>query len=125
MNSNGVIDHNRFVNNPFRVTAAIADCTVAYGVGVYGGGTATPWESNIQDVLGKYTSRSVFIEDNYFEYGWDLKQGHNPAGDIRHSPAEALLTGYFYDNQYIEWSYGYLQVQNRIHLNGQNYFCPS
>lgn len=67
-NSNGVIDHCKFVNNKnVYVTAAYADCTVWYGVAVNGDGKL--WETNIGDVLGHYTSRTVFIEDNYFE-GW-------------------------------------------------------
>lgn len=67
-NSNGVIDHCKFVNNKnVYVTALYHDCTVFYGVGVSGDGQT--WETNIKDVLGHYTSRTVFIEDNYFE-GW-------------------------------------------------------
>ena len=66
--SNGVIDHCRFVNNKnVYVTALYNDCTVLYAVAVNGDGQI--WESNIGDVLGHYTSRTVFIEDNYFE-GW-------------------------------------------------------
>jgi len=79
--SNGVVDHSRFVNNPAYVHAYYSECTVWYAIAPSGDGVT--WETNIQDVLGYYTSRSVFIEDNYFE-GW------------RHTVASNLGAHYVY-----------------------------
>jgi len=65
--SNGVIDHNRLINDKnVYVTAAYNDCTVLYAVAVNGDGVT--WEP-LSEVLGKYTKRTVFIEDCHFE-GW-------------------------------------------------------
>lgn len=66
--SNGVVDHSVFINNKnVYVTNNFKDCTVWYGIAIFGDNNL--WESDISDVLGAYTSRTVFIEDNYFE-GW-------------------------------------------------------
>jgi len=82
-NSNGVIDHNQFVNDKnVRVHPYYNECTVHYGVATNGERTAT-WETDIQDVLGKATYRTVFVEDNYFE-GW------------RHVVASSMLGHYVF-----------------------------
>jgi len=84
MGANGVVDHSRLVNNPVYVHPTHSLCSVWYGVAMSGtadtsSGAEGPWETNIQDVLGKYTSRTVFIEDNYFE-GWRHVAGSNRGG---------------------------------------------
>jgi hypothetical protein len=64
----GVVDHCNFIN-----TAGIPEpyesLTVGYGVHVTRGGgwTGTPWETDITQVLGKYTDYTVYVEDCYFE----------------------------------------------------------
>jgi len=64
----GVIDHCRLVNSRVFVSSWVYDCDVGYGVGMaraMAGGT-TIWESNIDNVLGKYLNYSIYIEDCYF-----------------------------------------------------------
>lgn len=60
----GVIDHCRFVNSAGHVEDLFAQCTVWYGVNIGYGPDA--WDTNIQNVLGKYQDE-VYIEDCYFE----------------------------------------------------------
>jgi len=69
-NANGVVDHCRLVNNPVYVHPTYSLCTVWYGVSTSGVSTTGGllWEDTI-NVVGHYTPRTVFIEDNYFE-GW-------------------------------------------------------
>jgi hypothetical protein len=67
--SRGVIDHCFFVNTYGHVESNIDQCTVIYGVEVYKGTHEVSWEDDITNVLGKYTSYTVYIEDSYFS-GW-------------------------------------------------------
>lgn len=63
----GVIDHNRLVNtigDPGYTNYATR--TIDYGIMPYRTSTSDYWDSNIYNVLGKYTDYTVFIEDNYF-----------------------------------------------------------
>lgn len=62
----GLIDHCFFVNTYGRVESNIADCTVFYGIET-GRANGDLWDGNLQNVLGKYTDYTVFIEDCYFE----------------------------------------------------------
>ncbi|MFX1535501.1 MAG: hypothetical protein ACFFDI_14845 [Promethearchaeota archaeon] len=65
VDSHGVIDHCRFVNPVGTVGSTMNDCSVFYGVSL-ARGSGDLWDSNVQNVLGKYTSYTVFIEDCYF-----------------------------------------------------------
>ena len=97
--SNGVVDHSRFVNNPFYVTAAYSTCTVRYGVAP--NGDSVTWEQNIANVLGHYTPYSTYIEDCYFE-GW------------RHSVASTRGAHYvFRYNTVRKVSYGSVDAHGR------------
>ncbi len=62
----GVIDHSHFVNLHAYVASIWTDCTVGYGVQVHRTYTQDLWDP-IENVLGKYTSYTVFIEDCHFE----------------------------------------------------------
>jgi len=61
----GVIDHCKLINDYGYVEWDYAQCTVHYGIMIRAVGT-TRWEDNIENVLGKYLSYTVFIEDCYF-----------------------------------------------------------
>jgi hypothetical protein len=63
----GVVDHNVMVNYPFYVTETSWDAnTVFYGLNI---ANNRNWDNNTADYLGKYGSRTIFVEDNYFS-GW-------------------------------------------------------
>lgn len=65
----GVIDHCRFVNEVG--DPAGPDAAVGYGVFVGRGGgwgsSFEPWDDDVDNILGQYTSYTVFVEDCYFK----------------------------------------------------------
>jgi len=85
-NSRGVIDHSYFVNEHFHVEPTWYLCTVGYGIFPSSGSN---WDS-IDEVLGKYTDRSLFIEDCYFtKWRHCVSSGQGHAHYIfRHSTIE-------------------------------------
>jgi hypothetical protein len=67
----GVVDHCRFVNTGTIRVEPYESRTVDYGVHAERGTgwTGDPWDTNPDNVLGKYTDYSVYVEDCYFS-GW-------------------------------------------------------
>lgn len=90
--SSGVIDHNRFINE-IGIPAGYEQRTVGYGVHVSPGYHTTRWEP-IDQVVGQYTSYTVFIEDNYFQ-GW------------RHVVSSGWGAHYVFRYNTIQYDFGY------------------
>jgi len=67
----GVVDHCRFVNTGTIRVEPYDSRTVDYGVHAERGTgwTGNPWDTNVENILGKYTAYSVYVEDCYFS-GW-------------------------------------------------------
>jgi hypothetical protein len=65
--NNGVIDHNRLVNDigdpGYPTAAAYLNRTLGYGIALYG---EFEWNPNLEYYLGHDTDYTVFIENNYF-----------------------------------------------------------
>jgi len=62
--SRGVIDHNNFINE-YGIGYPYGSLTIGYGIQPINTGSSN-WDDNIDNVVGKYTNYTVFIEDNYF-----------------------------------------------------------
>ena len=60
----GVIDHNSFINN-YGIPDPYGSRTVGYAIFPSRSSPEYEWEP-IENILGKYTAYTVFIEDNYF-----------------------------------------------------------
>jgi len=75
--SNGVFDHNFFVNTNGIPTPYVT-ATVGYGIQV-DRAYADVWEDDVSKVLGKYTNYTVFIEHNYFEKWRHVTASNNGA----------------------------------------------
>ena len=88
----GVIDHNKLINE-IGVPAPYDQRTVDYGVAVTPGFGTTRWEP-IDQVVGKYTRYTVFIEDNYFQ-GW------------RHCVSSGYGAHYVFRHNIIQYDFGY------------------
>lgn len=67
INIHGVINHCIFINPVGTVNSAMDDCDVFYGVCLGRTSAGDYWDPDIQNVLGHYTSYTVFIENCYFE----------------------------------------------------------
>jgi len=65
--SHGVIDHCKFINKRANCTVNWADGDVGYGLQVGRGTGTTWWDDNIDNVHGKYTNYSTYVEDCIFE----------------------------------------------------------
>jgi len=61
---NGVIDHCRFVND-VGIPAPYASRTVDYGI-ILRRVSSQGWDNDIENVIGKHTSYTIFIENCYF-----------------------------------------------------------
>jgi hypothetical protein len=63
----GVFDHCKFVNTIGYVDAGMYDdLTTCYGIQPFNFNSHY-WDPNVQNIMGKYTQYSVYIEDCYFE----------------------------------------------------------
>jgi len=115
----GVIDHCR-LENDYGVPDPYDQRTTGYGINVYRSESIYEWV-NIQDIAGKYTDYTVFIEDCYFtkwrhcvlgnhgahyvmrhckvEHGWAY--GEVDQHPIYTSPQVAFRLAEIYDNQFI------------------------
>jgi hypothetical protein len=83
----GVVDHSFFVNTN-GVPAPYDNRTVDYGIAVYRASYYF-WDDNVQNVLGKATQYTVFIEDCYFSK-WRHAVSSNSGAHyvLRHSTIE-------------------------------------
>lgn len=62
----GVFDHNKFINTIGYCDAGMYDdLTVCYGVQPFNFNSEY-WDPNEQNIMGKYTTYSIYMEDNYF-----------------------------------------------------------
>lgn len=119
--SNGVIDHNRFIND-YGVPAPYSQITVGYGVGIGRVGT-TYWDDNIDNVVGHYTNYSVFIEDNYFSKWRHCVSSNEGAHYVfRHNTIE---DDFGYASLDAHGTYNYVgtravEIYNNIFLNATN-----
>jgi len=62
----GVIDHSKFINHQGDVTGDWYNFSVGYGISV-DRAVGDYWETDVSQILGKYTDYSVYIEDCYLE----------------------------------------------------------
>lgn len=63
---NGVVDHVKMTNPIGYVVWDWNACTVGYGVSPHRYSQGDWWDPNIENVLGKYTPYTTFIEDSFF-----------------------------------------------------------
>lgn len=82
----GIVDHSRLVNYYGAVAWNYLECDMEYGMKING---KNVWIPSIEDVLGKHTDQTVFIEDCYIS-----RWRHTPSGAfashyvIRHNTFE-------------------------------------
>jgi len=82
----GIVDHSWLVNYYGAVAWPYLECDMGYGIKIDG---KNVWISSIEDVLGKHTDQTVFIEDCYIS-----RWRHTPSGAfashfvIRHNTFE-------------------------------------
>lgn len=133
----GVIDHNRLVNTVGDPGYGVyADRTIDYGIMPYRTADSDYWDSNILNVLGRYTDYSVYIEDNYFsrwrhdvssingmhfvfrynvvedDYAQGTVDGHGTYTNVGTRAME------FYGNQFLDPNYIYETQPNVVNWRG-------
>ncbi|MFH0929509.1 MAG: PA14 domain-containing protein, partial [Candidatus Aenigmatarchaeota archaeon] len=75
----GVVDHNIFENDPYNFIGGWDENSVHYAIVTSG---ANSWEDDISSIAGKYTHRTVFVEDNYFSGYFDACSSNNGAHKV-------------------------------------------
>jgi len=83
LESSGVIDHNKLINvHGFDDLVQSSYSTIAYGISIgrayyaADGRVPVPFDATM-DILGKYNTHTVFIEDNYFSKWRHCVTGHH------------------------------------------------
>lgn len=135
----GVIDHNRLINtigNPGYGADYLTNQSIDYGIMPYRTPDSDYWDSNIYNVLGKYTDYSVYIEDNYFsKWRHDVSSNNGMHYVFRHNIvegeyAQGTVDGHgaytnvgtrameFYENQFLDPNYIYEGQPNIVNWRG-------